>query len=99
MYPHPQLHPRDKPGTHPRLAIATALLLAGPVSLAHDGVKHDDGIHSNPAETVQAPFDNVHTKISNEGNIATSHIAVAGTAGDRKPAKTGKHAGRTEEHT
>ena len=93
MSPHPQLHRRTKPGTGLRLAIAAALLTTGSVGLAHDSVKHADGIHSTPAKAVQATFDIVHTKISTEGNIATFHIAVSGKAGDSKPAKTGKLAG------
>ena len=93
MSPHPQLHPRATPTAGLRLAIAATLLIAGPASFAHDSGKHTDGIHSQPAKAVQAPFDIVHTKISTEGNIATFHIAVSGKAGDSKPAKTGQLAG------
>lgn len=101
--PRPSAHPHSPRPAGLRLAIAAALLVAGPASLAHDGVEHAaekqaadqhaGGIHSAPAEAVQAPFDIVHTKISTEGNTAIFHIAVSGKAGASKPASTGKLAG------
>ena len=51
------------------------------------------GIKSKPAPTVKAPYDIVHTRITNEGNTAVFHMAVSGKAGALKPSKSGKLAG------
>ncbi len=72
-------------------AAAMALCCAGAV-LAHDGA-HTGGIHAQPDQGVNAPFDIVHAKISTAGNVATFHMAVSGVAGGSKPAMAGKLAG------
>lgn len=79
--------------TGPQILLATTLLTFTAAGFAHGPDKHSAGIQSEASETVQAPFDIVHTKISTEGNIATFHIAVSGKAGASKPAPTGKLAG------
>lgn len=71
---------------------AIALLGASPSSFADD-THHSGGLHSKAATSVKAPYDIVHTKITTEGNTALFHMAVSGTAGALKPAKTGKLAG------
>ncbi len=91
VHPHHRSHPVQF--TRSRLVLAVALFVSTTASLAHAPAKHTDGIHSDSAKTVQAPFDIVHTKISSNGNIATFHIAVSGKAGASKAAKTGKLAG------
>ncbi|HYW56642.1 MAG TPA: hypothetical protein VE934_06765 [Polaromonas sp.] len=80
---------------HPsRLCIVMALAISASAApaFAH-GHAHKGGIQSQPAKSVTAAFDIVHTKISTEGNNAVFHIAVSGKAGASKLARTGKLAG------
>ncbi|UOD28522.1 hypothetical protein INH39_24165 [Massilia violaceinigra] len=72
-------------------ALAATILLAALPACAHQG--HSGGIHSAPANAVNAPFDIIHTKISRDGNTAVFHIAVSGKAGQSRPSATGKLAG------
>lgn len=80
-----------------RLAASSCALLATAFALAaasaHDG--HHGGIAAAPAAAgaVQAAFDLVHARITTEGQVATFHMAVAGDAGSRQPAKAGQLAG------
>lgn len=66
-------------------------LHSGTPALAHEG--HEGGIHADASESVAAPFDIVHARISTEGNVARFHMAVSGEAGSSRPASTGKLAG------
>ncbi len=50
---------------------------------------HAGGIQATKSDTVLAPFDIIHTKITTKGNIATFHMAVSGKAGKSRPTKTG----------
>lgn len=76
------------------ISVATVIAVVLSLSVcAHDNAKHKGGIMSAKNETVLAPFDIVHTKISTAGNVATFHMAVSGQAGINKPAVTGKLAG------
>jgi len=83
-----------QPSRH-TLWAAAALAVAGLHSTnparAHDG--HEGGIHAQASESVAAPFDIVHAKISTEDNVATFHMAVSGDAGSSRPAASGKLAG------
>lgn len=76
------------------ISILTASLLAGcaGIAAAHDA-GHQGGIATPASKAVQAPFDIVHTRLSTEGNTAVFHMAVSGTAGASRPAKSGKLAG------
>ena len=75
-------------------SLLLASLLAGLAGCAsaHDA-SHAGGIASRASKAVQAPFDIVHTRISTEGNIAIFHMAVSGTAGAARPARSGRLAG------
>lgn len=83
-----------QPSRH-TLWAAAALTVAGLHSAdparAHEG--HQGGIHADASESVAAPFDIVHARISTEGNVATFHMAVSGDAGSNRPAPSGKLAG------
>jgi hypothetical protein len=72
-----------------------SLLLGLSASVSAHDAAHQDGIASQPAKAVKAPFDIVHTKISTEGNVAIFHMAVSGKAGAVRPAASGKLAGST----
>lgn len=76
-----------------KLACATALIALFAINPAFAHEKHLGGIHSPANESILAPFDIVHAKISTEGNVATFHMAVSGKAGEAKPSVTGKLAG------
>jgi len=65
--------------------------LAGAAS-AHEG-GHHGGIATEASNTVQAPFDIVHTRITTKGNLAVFHMAVSGKAGASRPTPSGKLAG------
>lgn len=71
---------------------ATAALLwsTGPVS-AHDS--HTGGIQAAPNSARHADFDIVHAKVTVDGNVATFHMAVSGTAGETRPTASGQLAG------
>jgi hypothetical protein len=78
--------------------LATALALTAPVALAHGPSKHGSsnhqgGIATKPAKAVRADFDIVHAKVSVKDHVATFHMAVSGSAGASRPAKTGQLAG------
>lgn len=77
-----------------RSTFALVPLLAALASgaLAH-GHGHHGGIPTPPAQSTQAAFDIVHTKITTEGRIATFHMAVSGRAGAVRPTASGKLAG------
>lgn len=77
-----------------KLSILLASLLTGWAggATAHD-TSHQGGIATEANETVKAPFDIVHTKISTDGNVAIFHMAVSGKAGTTHPTKSGKLAG------
>lgn len=75
------------------ISLAAALALCAPSVLAHDAASHAGGIKTEPAKSVQAPFDIIHTKISTKGNVAIFHIAVSGKAGASHPTPSGKLAG------
>jgi len=62
-------------------------------SLAHADGGHVEGIQSKSSSTVRDSFDIVQTRITSEGKIATFEMAVLGSAGKSRPAKTGKLAG------
>lgn len=79
------------PMRHTRLLVLAGLALPGLPALAHDG--HDGGIQAEASESVAAPFDIVHAKVSTEGNVATFHMAVSGDAGSSRPTPSGKLAG------
>jgi hypothetical protein len=66
---------------------------ASSLAMAHGD--HSGGIPTKPSNTVKAPFDVIHTKITTEGNVAVFHMAVSGNAGASKPTKSGKLAGST----
>ncbi|MEZ5544279.1 MAG: hypothetical protein R3F10_03655 [Lysobacteraceae bacterium] len=70
-----------------------ASILAGlfGTASAHEG--HHGGIATEASNTVQAPFDIVHTRITTTGNIAVFHMAVSGKAGASRPTPSGKLAG------
>lgn len=71
-----------------------ASLVSSSLSLPACSHNHNiAGIQAAKSETILAPFDIVHTKISTEGNIATFHMAVSGKAGQSKPTSTGQLAG------
>ena len=74
-------------------AVAAIMLLSAVAASAH--THHTGGIKTAAAHTVQAPFDIVHTKITNDGDSAVFHIAVSGKAGQSRPAASGKLAGST----
>lgn len=90
-FPRPDSHRR--PRHRSQLLLAASLLALTVQGFAHGPEAHSGGIHSKAGESVKAPFDIVHTKISTKGNIATFHIAVSGKAGASKPARSGKLAG------
>lgn len=71
-----------------------ASILAGLIGTAsaHEG-SHHGGIATEANNTVQAPFDIVHTRITTTGNIAVFHMAVSGKAGASRPTPSGKLAG------
>lgn len=78
--------------------LAAALALTAPVALAHGPARHatgthDGGIAASPAKAVRADFDIVHAKVSVKDRVATFHMAVSGSAGASRPAKTGALAG------
>ncbi|MFP5392844.1 MAG: hypothetical protein ACLGI6_15055 [Gammaproteobacteria bacterium] len=70
-----------------------AALVVACAAHAHPG--HTGGIQTPAKAGVNAAFDIVHTRISTENKVATFHIAVAGKAGQSRPAKSGKLAGST----
>ncbi|WP_373488912.1 hypothetical protein [Blastomonas sp.] len=70
-------------------AITIALTL--PV-MAHNSQK-EHGISAEASDTIAAPFDIVHAKITTDGNVAVFHIGVSGRAGESKPAPSGQLAG------
>ncbi|CUI08938.1 hypothetical protein [Massilia antarctica] len=72
-------------------AFAATVLFSACAAHAHQS--HTGGIQSAPANTVDAPFDIVHTRITKEGNTAVFHIAVSGKAGRSHPSAVGKLAG------
>jgi len=75
-------------------SVLFASLLAGltGAASAHEG-GHHGGIATEASNTVQAPFDIVHTRITTEGNLAVFHMAVSGKAGASRPTPSGKLAG------
>lgn len=76
------------------LTFTGALLMLCCVSMTtHAHSKHHGGIRAQASAKIAADFDIVHTKITTEGNIATFHMAVSGTAGKSKPSPSGKLAG------
>lgn len=70
---------------------ALAATLAAP-ALAHEH-GHEGGIAAERSDTIAAPFDIVHARITTDGNVAVFHIAVSGHAGESKPAPSGQLAG------
>ncbi|QLE87692.1 hypothetical protein FLM48_03180 [Shewanella sp. Scap07] len=72
------------------VSVLTASLAASS-AIAHD--RHQGGIHSAKGDSILAPFDIVHAKITTNGNVAVFHMAVAGNAGEAKPNSIGKLAG------
>lgn len=76
----------------PALAVLTLVgLYPASTALGHDG--HQGGIQAEASETVAAPFDIIHAKISTEGNLARFHMAVSGNAGSSRPTASGELAG------
>ncbi|MBN8606869.1 MAG: hypothetical protein J0L81_08120 [Caulobacterales bacterium] len=85
---------------HPRLFLATAAALAlgacadivssAEVAPSH---AHTGGIAAARSQSVLAPFDIVHAKISTDGNVAVFHMAVSGRAGETTPTPAGQFAG------
>ncbi len=70
-------------------ALAAALMC--PPLAAHSN--HSGGIATDADAVVAAEFDIIHTKIRTEGRMAIFHMAVAGRAGQTKPAASGQLAG------
>ncbi len=69
-------------------------LVAASITLPACAHNHHSGSIQSPTnEATLAPFDIVYTKISTEGNIATFHMTVSGSAGTIKPTPAGKLAG------
>lgn len=71
-------------------AAAVAMVAASP---AWSHGSHEGGITAPQSDSVSAPFDLIHTKISTKDNVAIFHIGVAERAGESKPAPTGQLAG------
>ncbi len=76
-----------------KLTIISTILAANFSITACAHEHHKGGIQASKSNTILAPFDIIHTKITTKDNIASFHMAVSDKAGSSKPTPIGQLAG------